>query len=316
MRSDSTMFLGAMAVFVSILFFGASEMNSEEKTGDMVANQSSTVGLESQLPQVIKSVNLDKVYTLAGEKFPIDNFDALERFDREILVNSYWHSSTLLNIKASHRFFPTIEKILAEEGVPDDFKYVAVIESNLRNETSPAGAKGMWQFMTSVARGYDLEISNEVDERYHLEKSTRAACMLIKRYYKRFGSWSNAFGAYNMGETRFAKEQSIQNMKSYYDMNFGSETGRYLFRILAVKEIMESPTDFGFYVEPNHALYKPLDDCLVLTIDKTIPNLGTYALEHGTSYRMLKIYNPWLISSRLTVAAGKTYQIKVPRQKR
>jgi hypothetical protein len=307
------MLLGAMTVIISVLFFGASEKDSRPAINE---NESEVAGdaKGSHLPQVIKSVSLDKQYTLAGELFPIDNFDALERFDREILVNSYWHSSTLLNMKSARRYFPTIEKILAEEGVPDDFKYVAVIESNLRNETSPAGAKGIWQFMPSVAKGYGLEISSEVDERYHLEKSTRAACKLIQRYHDRFDSWSNAFGAYNMGETRFAKERESQNMSSYYDMNFGSETGRYLFRILAVKEIMQSPTDFGFYLESNDALYKPLDDCLTLTIDKSISNLGTYALEHGTSYRVLKIYNPWLISTRLTVPAGKTYQIKVPRQ--
>jgi hypothetical protein len=309
------MFLGAVAAIVGVLFFGATENESRAAPNAEPTDLVKEERVKSQLPQVIKSVSLDKNYTLAGEPFPIDNFDALERFDREILVNSYWHSSTLLNIKSSQRYFPLIEKILADEGIPDDFKYVAVIESNLRNETSPAGAKGIWQFMPHVAKGYGLEISADVDERYHLEKSTRAACKLIKRYRDRFESWSNAFGAYNMGETRFAKEQTSQNMSSYYDMNFGTETGRYLFRILAVKEIMQSPTDFGFYVEPNDALYRPLDDCLSLTVDQSLPNLGVYAQEHGTSYRMLKIYNPWLISNRLTVPAGHTYQIKVPRQK-
>ncbi len=316
MRSDSSMFLGAMTVFVGLIFFGASESSpGPNTTGEEVELVTPEETGISRLPQIIKSVRLDKPYILAEEDFPMDNFDALERLDRELLVNSYWHSSTLLNIKNARRYFPIISPILAEEGVPDDFKYVAVIESNLRNETSPAGARGIWQFMSSVARGYDLEITNEVDERYHLEKSTRAACALIKRYKERFGTWTNALGAYNMGETRFAKEQSIQNMKSYFDMNFGIETGRYLFRVLAMKEIMENPTDFGFYVDNEDPLYQPLTDYHTLTVDTSISNLGTYALEHGTSYRMLKVYNPWLTSNKLTVPPGKSYQIKVPKIK-
>ncbi len=268
-----------------------------------------------RLPQIIKSVSLDQEYLIAGEKVPTDNFDVLERFERELMVNSYWHSSTLLNIKNAQRYFPTIEPILAEKGIPDDFKYVAVIESNLRNETSPAGAKGIWQFMSAVAKGYGLQITSEVDERYHLEKSTYAACELIADYYKRFGNWTNAIGAYNMGETRFAREKARQNMDSYYDMNFGSETSRYLFRVLALKEIMEQPEDFGFYIDKNDKMYKPLQDCTVLEVDESISNLGTFAKEHGTTYRMLKIYNPWLISSKLTVPAGKVYKVKIPKSK-
>lgn len=314
MRSDSSMFLGAMTVFIGVIFFGATK--SDPKDSPATTEISTPAETEiSRLPQIIKSVSLDKTYILAEEAFPMDNFDALERLDRELLVNSYWHSSTLLNIKNAKRYFPVIEQILEEEGVPVDFKYVAVIESNLRNETSPAGARGIWQFMPAVAKGYGLEISSEVDERLHLEKSTRAACELIKQYKKRFGSWTNALGAYNMGETRFAKEQSVQNMTSYFDMNFGTETGRYLFRVLALKEIMENPTNFGFYIDESDPLYRPLDDYHTLTVNSTISNLGTYAIEHGTSYRMLKVYNPWLTSNKLTIPAGKTYDIKVPRIK-
>ncbi len=161
------------------------------------------------------------------------------------------------------------------------------------------------------SQGICLEITREVDERYHLEKSTRAACALIKDYKKRFGTWTDAMGAYNMGETRFAKERSIQQMDSYYDMNFGAETGRYLFRILAVKEIMQQPQDFGFYVEED-PLYKPLTNCKIVQVDKSIASLGEFAKRNGTTYRMLKVYNPWLISNRLTVASGKMYKIKVP----
>ncbi|MDH3244094.1 MAG: lytic transglycosylase domain-containing protein [Saprospiraceae bacterium] len=272
----------------------------------------STVSNDDRLPQVIKSVSLDKVYSFAGEALPSDNFDAMERLDRELVVNSYYHSSTILNLKNASRYFPVIEPILATEGVPDDFKYIAVIESNLRNITSPAGAKGIWQFMKVSGRGYGLEISSEVDERYHVEKATKAACDLIKDYRKRFGTWSNAAGAYNMGETRFAAEMNRQKMDSYYDMNFGAETGRYLFRVLAMKEIMQSPEQYGFYVDQNQDLYKPLSDSRLYTADKTISDLGSFAKEQETTYRMLKLYNPWLISGKLTVAAGKSYEIKIP----
>ncbi len=264
------------------------------------------------LPQQIRSVNLDKEYKLAGELFPVDNFDAMERLDRELLVNSYWHSSTLLNLKNAKRYFPMMEEILKDEGVPDDFKYVAVIESNLRNETSPAGARGLWQIMPAVGKAYGLEVTAEVDERYHLEKSTRAACRLIKSYHKRFGNWSDALGAYNMGETKFARELKEQHMGSYYEMNFGIETGRYLFRILAVKEIMENPAYFGFHVEDTEPLYQPLTDYHEVVADKTILNLGQFAKERGTTYRLLKVYNPWLIANQLTVAPGKKYEIRIP----
>ncbi len=264
-----------------------------------------------KLPQVIKSVRLDKVYDLAGEVLPMHNFDAVERLDRELLVNSYWHSSTVLNIKNSRRYFPVMETILQEEGVPDDFKYVSVIESNLRNVTSPAGAKGLWQFMKTSAKGFGLTLSSDVDERYHVEKATRAACKMIKTYKKRFGNWTNAFAAYNMGETRFAREQGRQKMDSYYDMNFGAETGRYVFRVLAVKEILRNPSDFGFYLDEED-YYQSMADYRLLTVDKSIPDLGAFAKEKGISYRMLKLYNPWLIASSLTVPAGKTYELKIP----
>ena len=217
------------------------------------------VSSSTRLPQVIKSIRLDKVYSFAGEHLPRDNFDALERLDRELLVNSYWHSSTILNLKNAARYFAVIEPILSKNKIPDDFKYIAVAESNLRNETSPVGAKGIWQFMTPVAKGYGLEVSQDVDERYNLEKSTEAACRLIRDYYNRFGTWTNAAAAYNIGETRFASEMKRQKMESYYDMNLGAETGRYVFRLIAIKEIMESPQEFGFYLE-DQELYTPLNN--------------------------------------------------------
>lgn len=263
------------------------------------------------LPQIIKSADLNKSFNFAGEEVPIDNFDVRERLDRELTVNSYWHSSTLLNIKSTYKYFPVIEPILAEHGVPDDFKYLAIAESNLRNATSHAGAKGVWQFMHSIAQHYDLEINNEVDERYHIEKATAAACEYIKDHYRQFGNWTLTAASYNMGGPNLKRDLKTQRADSYYDLNLNQETDRYVFRIVAIKEVMQNPRNFGFYLDEADA-YPPLTDYDIVEVNGSIENLGDFATEHGTTYRMLKVYNPWLISSKLTNRARKTYQIKVP----
>lgn len=263
------------------------------------------------LPQNVRSVKLNKDFTFAGEPVPIENFDIRERLEREILVNSYWHSSTALNIKMANRFFEVMEPILAEEGVPDDFKYLAVAESNLRNVTSPAGAKGVWQFLAATGRSYGLEINSEVDERYHLEKSTRAAARYIKDYYQQFGSWTLAAAAYNMGGPRLHRELDNQRAGGYYDLNLFEETNRYVFRIIAFKEIIEHPALYGFYIREDEK-YSPLTEVELVKIDSPIPNLGDFAVEYDISYRMLKVYNPWLITNSLRNVAGKNYQIAVP----
>jgi len=262
------------------------------------------------LPQEIRSVDVNKQYSFAGENLPMTNFDAVERLDRELLVNSYWHSSTVLNIKSAQRYFPIVEPILAANGIPDDFKYLAVIESNLRNVTSPAGAKGIWQIMKPTAEYYNLEINGEVDERYHIEKATEAACELIKDYYDEFGSWTLTAGAYNMGETRMRRNLIEQKAKTYYDLNMNAETSRYIFRIMAVKEILTDPESFGFFIEPQET-YKPLEYTTV-DVSETIDDWAQFAEDHGISYRMLKVYNPWLISGTLTCSGKKVYQIKLP----
>ncbi len=262
------------------------------------------------LPQVIRSVNVNKAYAFANEDVPMDNFDAVERLDRELSVNSYWHSSTLLNIKNAGRYFPVIEPILAAYGVPDDFKYLAVSESNLRNVTSPAGAKGIWQFVKSTGQYYGLEINGEVDERYHIEKATAAACRYLKDYYEDFGSWTLAAAAYNMGGPRVKKLLVEQRASTYYDLNVNPETSRYIFRILAMKEIMKTPNDFGFYIEESE-LYKPFEYKIIEVVE-SVPSWGAFAEEQGISYRMLKVYNPWLISGELTCSGKKVYKIKVP----
>lgn len=298
-----------LASFLTIVVFVSYGKKKEAKTEEAVVNSPM-----AKIPQVIKPIDLDQTFDLAGEKVPIENPDVYERMDRELSVNTYWHSTTLLNIKNTYKYFPIIEKILAEEGVPDDFKYLAIAESNLRNATSPAGAKGLWQFMSETGRYYGLEINKEVDERYHLEKSTRAACQYIKDYYKRFGSWTLSAAAYNMGGTRLKREMDLQRGDTYYDLNLNQETDRYVFRIIAIKEVIGNPKKFGFYLDFDDG-YEPMTEFEIVEVDGPIPNLGDFALKHGISYRTLKVYNPWLRSSRLTNAARKTYEIKIPNKK-
>lgn len=263
------------------------------------------------LPQIIEPVDLNKQYNWAGEIMP-DNFDTKERLDRELLVNAYWQSSTLLNLKAANRYFPTIERILAEEGVPDDFKYLAVAESNLRNVVSSANAKGFWQFRKLAAKEMGLEVNDQVDERYHVEKATRAACGYLKKLHKRFGSWVNASAAYNMGPGNFSKNLTKQGETSYYNLNVGAESSRYVFRLMAIKEIMSNPAQYGFYVDA-HEKYPPLDNYINVHVDKSVDSWNTFATDHGTTYRMLKLYNPWLRDTDLTVI-NNTYNIRIPRR--
>jgi membrane-bound lytic murein transglycosylase D len=262
------------------------------------------------LPQQIRSMDLSREFNFAGEAMPM-NEDTRERLDRELSINAYWQSTTLLNIKMAHKYFPTVERILAENGIPDDFKYLAVAESGLRNVSSPASAKGYWQFMKPAATEMGLEISEDVDERLHIDKSTKAACAYIKQLHRRFGTWSNVAGAYNVGPGSFSKTLADQKENSYYDININDETSRYLFRIIAIKEIVKNPNDFGYYVE-SHEKYEP-KELTDIEVTATIPSLADWAHEHGMTYRMLKFYNPWLVSTKLTVAAGKVYYLKVPK---
>ncbi|MCB0637953.1 MAG: lytic transglycosylase domain-containing protein [Lewinella sp.] len=264
------------------------------------------------VPQIFKPVDLDQPFLFAGETLPTDNFDVRERLDRELTVNTYWHSSTILSIKSMLRYFPIMERILREEGVPEDLKYVAVAESSLRNAVSPAGARGIWQFMEGTAGDYNLEVNREIDERYDLEKSTRAAAQYFKRLHDRFGSWALATAAYNMGASRLRSTLEEQRAESYFDININEETSRYYFRLVAIKYIMEDPRAFGFYLDQED-YYAPLNDYRTVEVSGPVENWGDFAREHGTTYRMLKVYNPWLLDSKLTNRSGKTYEIRVPR---
>lgn len=248
----------------------------------------------------------------AGEQVPTDLFWVKEGFDRELLINAYWHSSTFQLIKRANRYFPVIEEILSEEGVPEDFKYLAVAESNLLPVVSPAGARGIWQFMPSTAKEYDLQVDRNVDQRYHLEIATRAACTYIKEARDTFGSWTLAAAAYNAGFNGIRRVLDEQKADNYYDLHLNPETARYIFRILALKTVMEDPESYGFFLLPKD-LYAPLR-YKTIEIRETIDDLPSFAKEQGISYRALKELNPWLRSERLPVN-GESYTIMIPDEK-
>lgn len=289
-----------------VVFSSFSAVSSDDEKRSKVREN----GVEHSLPQVIKTPNISNAASFAGEAMP-QNMDTRERLDRELSVNAYWQSATMMHIKAANKFFPIIEPILAEEGVPDDFKYLAVAESSLRNVQSSANAKGFWQFRSAAAKELGLEINDEVDERYHVEKATRAACGYLKKLHSRFGTWANAAAAYNVGPTSFARTLKEQGETSFYDINVNTETGRYVFRLIAIKEIMSDPERFGFYIDQSE-LYERIDNVYYVEVDKTVPNWGDFAKHNGVTYRMLKYYNPWLRDNKLTVVNNK-YMIKLPR---
>ena len=246
------------------------------------------------------------------EKVPIENQDILERFDKEILVNTYYHSKAILILKRSNKYFPIIEKYLKKYNIPDDFKYLAIAESALENVTSPAGAKGFWQFMKKTGLEYDLEINDLVDERYHLEKSTESACKYLSKLYEEFGNWTLAAAAYNMGPSALRKQIKKQNVNNYYDLKLNNETSRYIFRIIAYKIIDKSPLKYGFDLD-ERSLYKPIKT-YEMEINKTIENIANFGNEMGFNYKIIKYLNPWILKNKLEVDE-KNYIIKLPLEK-
>ncbi|HEX4886937.1 MAG TPA: lytic transglycosylase domain-containing protein [Luteibaculaceae bacterium] len=258
----------------------------------------------------IFSLNLPASASFAEEKVPLELIDVREKFDRELMVNTYWQSNTLLYHKRANRYFPVIEPILKAYGVPDDFKYLAVIESGLENVVSPAGAAGFWQLMKGSAQEYGLEVNDKIDERYNLKKSTEAACRYLKDSYKTFGSWTMAAASYNLGKSGLYKQLQRQRANNYYDLLLNSETGRYVYRILAVKEILNNSTKYGYYYRKSD-LYPPIPTRSV-AVDSTINDLAAFAKMQGINYKILKMVNPWLRDNVLPNKSAKTYQIEIP----
>lgn len=258
----------------------------------------------------IYSLNIPDSFNFCNEPVPLQNIDIKERFDRELLVNTYYQSQTLLYVKRSTRWFPLIEKILKKNNIPQDFKYLALIESGLTQAVSPAGAKGFWQFMSATGKEYGLEVNDQVDERYHIEKSTEAACKYLLAAKEKYGSWTLAAAAYNMGMNGLTKALKRQNANNYYDLLLNEETARYVFRILAAKEILGNPLKYGFHVRKKDR-YKPLT-YNEISIDSSITDFASFAQKRGVNYKILKLFNPWLRQKYLKNPSSKKYILKIP----
>ena len=279
--------LGAVAVLASFLIYGV-------------------VSDDTKYSPVGYSLKMD----FSGEEVPTFMADVQERLDKEMITNMNYHTNTTLVIKRANKVFPIIEPILAKYGVPDDFKYLAVIESSLVNAVSPAGARGVWQFMPATAKEKGMEVSDEVDERYHLEKSTEAACKYLLGAKEKFGSWTLAAASYNGGMNGISKKMEEQQVDNYYDLLLTEETSRYVFRILALKEIMKNSDKYGFSI-PKEALYYTIPTKKIV-VDSSITDLAKFAKIQGVNYKILKIHNPWLRDKKLTNNSRKKYEIEIP----
>ncbi len=263
---------------------------------------------------IINSANqapyLPRELSFAGEKVPLHDFEVRERMDQEILINTFRHAKTWMNLKRANRFFPLIEPILEKYKIPNDFKYLCVIESDLTNAVSPANAVGFWQILKGTALQYGLEVNDEYDERYDVEKSTEAACKYLIDAYKKFGNWTLAAASYNMGMGGLSKKITEQRVDNYYDLYLNQETSKYVFRILAIKLIFENPSLYGFNVTREN-LYPQLSFTKVV-VNHSIPNLVDFAIENNTNYKLLRYLNPSIRSNRLHNPSGKVYEIRIP----
>jgi hypothetical protein len=254
--------------------------------------------------------NLPKAIDFAREPMPLHQFEVKERMQREFISNYYMHGSLINVLRLCTRYFPIIESRLQQNGIPDDFKYLCVAESALQQPTSPAGAVGFWQFMKATAQQYGLEVNDQVDERYHLIKATDAACAFFKAAYAKFGSWTAAAAAYNCGALGYNNQVTIQGTQDYYNLLLPEETNRYIFRIAAFKYLIKYHKQYGFMLNEQDYL-KPLA-IQSLKIDTSIEDWASFAKERGISYKLLKLYNPWLRAKNLVIEEGKSYTIDLP----
>ena len=299
--------LAAVAVVICGLFIQAIQY---PKVASQPTETVTSAEQQSSQTLRVEALDIPSVMTFAGERVPLQDTDVRERLDREIHVNTYWHSNMLLMIKKANRFFSEIEPLLKKYNLPDDFKYLAVAESGLDNVTSHAGASGFWQFMKATGKEYGLEINNYVDERYNLELATKVAAKYLINSKELFGSWTNAAAAYNAGNAGITKQMKRQDATDYYSLLLNSETGRYVFRILAFKEILSNPEKYGFYVDQKH-LYQAIPTKTII-IDTPVADFAKFAKQQGINYKILKIHNPWLRDTYLKNASGKAYSIKIP----
>jgi hypothetical protein len=302
MQKTHIYFLGSSLLIIAFaqLFIYSSELMSDDELYQQQFN--TKYGIFSILqPQSL---------SFAGEEIPINSPEIWERIDKELLKNTYWQSNTMLFFKKANKYFPIIEPILKKNNIPDDFKYLALIESGLDNVVSPAGAAGFWQILKGTAREHGLEVNSAIDERYNLEKSTHVACEYLNDAYAKFGSWTMAAASYNMGKNGARRRIAEQGTNNYYNLHLNSETGRYVFRIIAVKDIMKNPKKYGFMFRAKD-LYT-MSDYKTIEVDSTIANLSSFAISNGINYKLLKHFNPWLRTSSLPDKSRKKYFLKIP----
>jgi membrane-bound lytic murein transglycosylase D len=268
-------------------------------------------GQKTSMNQRWEAPVLPQALSFAGEKVPLERWDVRERMDREVLVNYYNQGTILYLLKLANRNFPIISERLKANGVPDDFKYLCIAESNMQPlALSRVGAVGYWQFMNGTAPGFGLEVSDQVDQRQHLEKSTDAACRYLKQAYGKFGNWTAAAASYNCGQGGYNGQATFQRTKYYYDLQLPEETNRYIYRILTFKYLLENAERMGYHLADDEK-YGPVP-VREVTVSSSIPNLADYALAQGTTYQMLRLLNPWVKGRALSVAPGKTYVLKLP----
>lgn len=260
---------------------------------------------------MVTPVELPKSLTFAGEKVPLEYYDVRENLDREMLSTAYFHSQTIRYVKSAPRYFATIEPILKANNIPDDFKYLCAAESGFDpRAVSPAKAVGLWQLLESVAKENGLVVNAEVDERYNIEKATAVACNILNASYQKYGSWALAAAAYNGGTNFLDKQIATQKTQNYYDLLFGEETTRYVFRILALKLVMENPEKYGFEIDKKE-LY-PIIETQMVKVSGPVTDWAQFAIDKGISYKILKMFNPWLRTNELKNPTRKTYEIKIP----
>lgn len=296
-------FLGGILIGAGIVAgIAFNEINTSEESVEV--KQDGRLQYKWYAPQ------LPATASFAGEPVPLNRWEVRERYDRELLMNYYMHGSLMYVLKLASRQFSVIEKELKAYGIPDDFKYLCVAESNLQNLTSVAGAQGYWQFMKDTGPVFGLEISNEVDERYHLKKATDAACQYFLQAYKKFGTWTAAAASYNCGMGGYNGHATFQGSNNYYDLALPEETNRYVFRILAFKNLIGAAKTWGYILQEEDQ-YKTIKT-KTITVDTAIANLADFAQANGSSYKILKVMNPWLRARTLPAKKGKTYEIELP----
>lgn len=302
MKSALYLFLGILIGGGLMASFAFREVSPGEGTVD--------VKPDGRLQYKWYAPELPKSMSFAGERVPLERAEIREQLDRELLYNYYNQYSTIYILKLADRYLPIIEPMLRANGIPDDFKYLCIAESALQNQTSRVGAVGFWQFMPATASQFGLELNDEVDERYNVAKSTDAACRYFWQAYKKLGSWTAAAASYNMGQGGYNSQAAFQQNTDYYDLLLPEETMRYIFRILAFKQLISDAPHFGYIVSKGDS-YKPYKTRMV-NVTASIPNLAQYAIDNGTTYRMLKQLNPWLRDRKLTIHGGKSYGIALP----